>query len=416
MSFRSFFVTCLLISAVASHLAQAQNYKFKVLHTFHGKDGNEPDAQLLRDQAGNMYGTTGEGGANQCGNIGCGTAFEMNKDGKILWLHSFNGQDGETPFPGLLRDASGNLYGTTIYGGTVNHACGSSGCGLVFKLNKAGRETVLHKFNGIDGITPVGPLVEDGRGILYGATQFGSNGGTVFSLNEAGKENTLYSFGCGSDGCDPGAGVILDEAGNIYGTTFDGGDMNCNPGQGCGVVFQLSPRADGTWRETVLHTFEGTDGWGPTAPLLLDSAGNLYGTTENGGNLSCAGGTGCGVVFELSPSSNGTWTETVLYAFCSKSDCTDGNLPGAGSLVRDPSGNLYGTTIRGGHTGCGQESCGVVYKLDASGNETILYNFASGADGYDPLVGVTRDTKGNLYGTALFGGAQSSGTAFEITP
>jgi uncharacterized repeat protein (TIGR03803 family) len=340
----------------------------------------------------------------------------MDKNGKILWLHSFDGSDGETPFPGLLRDTSGNLYGTTIYGGKNIQACGGGGCGVVFKLDENGKQTVLHKFDGVHQWSPVGPLVEDGRGILYGATQFGSNGGTVFSLNEAGKENTLYSFGCGSDGCGPNAGVILDKAGNIYGTTFIGGDLSCNPGQGCGVVFKLSRSPNGTWTETVLYTFGGSDGENPDTPLFLDTAGNLYGTTAYGGNLSCGGGAGCGVAFELSPNSDGAWSETVLHTFCSESNCTDGNRPSSGSLVRDASGNLYGTTTSGGNTGCGGNGCGVVFKLDANGTETVLYTFTGGNDGYQPQVGVTRDTKGNLYGTALFGGAHSDGTTFEISP
>jgi uncharacterized repeat protein (TIGR03803 family) len=150
--------------------------------------------------------------------------------------------------------------------------------------------------------------------------------------------------------------------------------------------------------------------------LFIDETGNLYGTTVYGGNLSCGGGAGCGVAFELSPNSDGAWSETVLHAFCSESNCTDGNRPGSGNLIRDISGNLYGTTIRGGKSGCGGEGCGVVFRLDASGNETVLYEFTGGNDGYDPLGGITRDTQGNLYGTANAGGAHGEGTAFEISP
>jgi uncharacterized repeat protein (TIGR03803 family) len=404
------FIGSLLASAVVAQTAQAQT--FKVLHTFHGKDGIGPDAQLVRDSAAELYGTTAGGGAKNCGNVGCGTVFKIDKKGKILWLHSFNGPDGDFPF-GLLRSAAGgNLYGTTVYGGKASHYCPSSGCGVVFSLNKNGKETVLHKFNGVDGAAPVGPLTEDSADSLYGATSDYNDGGTVFKLDKAGRETVLYRFTCGSDGCHPAAGVILDAAGNIYGTTFIGGDISCNPGQGCGVVF----RVDTAGNEAVLHTFEASDGANPTAPLLLDSAGNLYGTTQNGGNLSCDGGLGCGVVFQLSPNSDGTWTETVLFTFCSQSNCADGMFPSIGDLVRDSSGSLYGTTIRGGGTGCGGDGCGVVFKLDTSGNETVLYNFTGGADGYDPLGGITRDARGNLYGTGDAGGAHGDGTVFMISP
>jgi uncharacterized repeat protein (TIGR03803 family) len=398
------FIALLLASAIVPTQAQAR--KFKVLHTFHGTDGAGPDAQLVRDTTGNLYGTTGTGGSGKCQG-GCGTAFKMDKAGRLVWLHSFNGANGETPFPGLLRDAAGNLYGTTGYGGKVNNHVCPTGCGVVFKLDNSGKETVLHKFNGVEEWFPVGPLVEDRAGSLYGVVQ---NFGSVFKLDKTGKESVLFSFGCGSDGCDPAAGVILDAAGNSYGTTFDGGIGT----QCCGVVYRL----DTSGVETVLHTFEGPDGAGPTAPLLMDSAGNLYGTTKYGGNLQCRGGEGCGVAFELSLNSNGTWAETVLYKFCSESNCIDGQLPGNGALVRDASGNLYGTTVEGGiHTSCsGGSGCGVIFKLDGSGGETVLHNFTGGMDGYYPLAGVTMDAAGNLYGTAAGGGAGGDGTIFKIIP
>jgi len=405
------FIALLLASAILPTQAQAQ--RFKVLHTFKGSDGAGPDAQLVRDSLGNIYGTTIAGGTGKCGNGGCGTAFKMDKNGKLIWLHSFQGGNGRQPFPGLLRDAAGNLYGTTTFGGKENHACGSIGCGVIFKLDKAGKETVLHKFNGIDGSSPAGPLVEDAAGNLFGVTQYGSNGGTVFRLARTGKETVLHSFCCDSDGLNPGAGVILDTAGNIYGTAFIGGDINCNPGQGCGVVFEL----DSSGRETVLHTFEAFDGANPNSPLLLDSAGNLYGTTGKGGNLECQGGLGCGVAFELSPGAGGSWTEKLLYSFCSASKCADGKFPGDGALIRDASGNLYGTTIEGGSdTTCsGGDGCGVVFELDTSGGETVLHSFAAGAGGYYPFTGVTADKAGNLYGSAAAGGGRGDGTLFKVS-
>jgi uncharacterized repeat protein (TIGR03803 family) len=397
-------VTLLLTSAIIP--TQAQGRKFKVLHTFRGTDGIGPDSQLVRDSLGNLYGTAGGGGSGKCGNVGCGTAFKMNKAGKLIWVHSFQEKSGDGPF-GLLRDAAGNLFGTTIYGGKINNHVCSLGCGVVFKLDGSGKETVLHKFGGVEEWFPVGPLMVDPAGSLYGVVQ---NFGSVFKVDNAGRQTILYSFGCGSDGCDPAAGLILDSAGNIYGTTFDGGLGS----QCCGVVFKLDTRG----METVLHTFGGVDGASPWSPLLMDSAGNLYGTTQEGGNLDCQGGQGCGVVYELSPNSNGSWTETVLYTFCSASNCTDGKFPSAGALVRDVAGNLYGTTIEGGaNTGCsGGNGCGVVFRLSAGGAETVIHNFTGGADGYYPLVGVTLDSAGNLYGMANGGGAQNDGTAFKIIP
>jgi uncharacterized repeat protein (TIGR03803 family) len=403
------FITFLLASAIVPTQAQAR--KFKVLHTFKGSDGDGPASQLVRDKAGNLYGTTVVGGSGKCSNGGCGTAFKMDKTGKLIWLHSFQGANGDEPFPGLLRDAAGNLYGTTVYGGDLNHFC-SLGCGVVFRLNKSGKETVLHKFRGDpDGYYPVGPLVKDKAGNFYGATQLGGKGGlgTVFKLSPAGKETMLYHFGGGSEGGAPGAGVILDSGDNIYGTTLIGGS-GCS--QGCGVVFKV----DGSGHETVLHTFGASDGANPASALLMGSAGNLYGTTDNGGNLGCEGGQGCGTVFELSPGLGGSWTETVLYSFCSASNCTDGRVPFPGPLVRDTAGSLYGMTQLGGTYPCAGSGCGVVFKLDTAGKETVLHNFSGGKDGNNPLAGLTMDAAGVLYGSASAGGAHGNGTVFEIMP
>jgi uncharacterized repeat protein (TIGR03803 family) len=344
----------------------------------------------------------------------------MDKNGKLIWLHSFNGPNGMGPFPGMLRDASGSFYGTTAYGGKTGNFCGSFGCGVVFKLDGSGKETVLHKFtSGADGSPPVGPLVEN-QGSFYGGTQYGgTGGGTVFKMDKTtGKEAVLHGFGCDSNGCDVSAGVIRDAAGNIYGVTFLGGDLNCNPGQGCGVVYEI----DTAGNETVLHTFEGEDGANPASVLLFDSAGNLYGTTDSGGNLDCQGGLGCGVVFELSPQSNGTWSEAVLYTFCSLSNCTDGRSPAEGPLIRNSDGNLYGTTELGGTSACNGSGCGVVFKLDKSGSETVLHSFTGGTDGNYPITGLTIDSAGRLYGTAPGGGSANCnppmgcGVVFEITP
>ncbi len=322
----------------------------KVLHSFgDSTDGISPSqAGLIFDAAGNLYGTT----SNKQG-----TVFELTptKDGgwteKIL--HSFNGTDGGFPFAGLTIDAAGNLYGTTYEGGTYNS-------GTVFELTptKGGgwTEKVLHSFgNGADGAVPYAGLTIDAAGNLYGTTLAGGihHVGTVFELTptkgEGWTEKVLHSFGNGADGAFPRAGLIFDSAGNLYGTTSQGGAYNsCMPTiprnniSTCGTVFELTPKAGGRWTERVLYSFNhnGTDGYDPLAGLIFAAAGNLYGTTSMGGSENGRGCfLGCGTVFELTPTKGGGWTEKVVHNF----DGTDGVSPSAG-LIIDAAGNLYGTT------------------------------------------------------------------------
>jgi uncharacterized repeat protein (TIGR03803 family) len=458
----------LMVAAAGAQPSQAQT--FKVLHTFQGgkHDGADPGGVLVRDSAGNLYGTTGYGGTGGC-QYGCGTVFKLNDAGKQVWLHSFKGGNGSAPVAGLVRNAGGNLFGTTEYGGVTT--CGNEyGCGTVFKLNGTGtKETVLHRFTfDPDGYYPEALPVEDDAGNLYGTASLGGTYGVgvVFKVAPNGKETILYNFTGGSDGCGPSPGAILDSVGNLYGVATRGGDGDCNNGHG--VVFEV----DTAGKETVLHTFGGADGALPDSVLLFDSKGNLYGTTVFGGSGSGCGNSGCGTVFELSPQSGGGWSERVLYSFCSLINCTDGEEPDTGPLVRDTAGNLYGTAVFGGnidlcngscgvvfkldstgtesvlHTFTGGSdgaipfaglimdgrgnlygttaeggsiciqsfTCGVVFKLDGSGGETVLYNFTGGTDGYYPLTGVTLDAQGTLYGTATGGGVHGDGTLFKITP
>jgi uncharacterized repeat protein (TIGR03803 family) len=411
------FVTLLLASAIIPTQAQAR--KFKVLHTFHGKDGAGPVGVLIRDAAGNIYGTTAGGGSGNCsGGEGCGTAFKMDKAGKEIWLHSFNGANGANPYAGLLRDAAGNLFGTTLEGGDAG--CNAPyGCGTVFKLDKTGKkETVLHKLTGTpDGWLTEALLVKDKAGNLYGTTYEGGADaqGTVFKIDKTGKETILHSFAGppngGTDGAFSYQGVIRDPAGNLYGVTAKGG------ANGAGALYKL----DTSRNEMLLYSFSaGSDGGDPDSVLLLDSEGSLYGTTANGGNSEC-GGTGCGIVFKLSPQVGGNWSETVLYTFCSLTNCTDGESPGD-SLVMDSAGNLYGTTYFGGAShNCAGAGCGVVFLLAPSGKETVLHSFTGGADGAFPYAGLTMDTSNNLYGTTTGGGAKcytsdTCGVVFTLTP
>jgi uncharacterized repeat protein (TIGR03803 family) len=330
-----------------------------VLYSFSGgADGAYPVAGLIRDEAGNLYGTTAYGGA-----YGSGTVFKVDPSGKESVLYSFTGgSDGAQPFAGLIRDDAGNLYGTTYTGGDHTSYCGegSPGCGVVFKLDTANKETVLHTFTGPpDGDYPEAGLIRDAQGNLYGTTRLGGDlacaniepygCGTVFEVDHTGKEKVLYSFAGEADGSQPAAGVILDAAGNLYGTTMFGGDFEgyCNP-YGCGVAFKLDPAN----KETVLHIFTAPpDGNSPEAGLIQDKKGNLYGTTEFGGTL------GGGTVFELTT----TGTETVLYNF--SDDGPSGRFPTA-PLIGDGKGNAYGTAVQGGDANCGsQYGCGTVFEI-----------------------------------------------------
>jgi uncharacterized repeat protein (TIGR03803 family) len=316
-------------------------------------------------------------------------------------LYSFtSGADGANPLGGLVRDSAGNLYGTTYQGGG---SCGngSENCGTVFELDTSGKETVLYAFppGGGHGVGPVGTLVRDARGSLYGVTFLGGaqNLGRAFELLSGGGEMGIHTFRGGAwrppDGANPSAGLIRDSSGNLYGTTTNGGTGSCS--DGCGTVFEIS-----RGKESVLYLFSGSDGAYPRAPLVRDAKGNLYGTASTGGiGSSCVGDMGCGLVFEVDPSGK----ETVLYKF---TGAADGGQPEAG-LLRDATGNLYGTTAGGG-TG----NAGTVFKLDKAGKETVLHRFKrGGSDGIVPFAGLVRDSAGNLYGTTAYGG---SGTACQL--
>src|SRR5664280_840402 len=273
------------------------------------------------------------------------------------------------------------------------------------------QEKVLHNFNndGTDGVGPRASLIFDAAGNLYGTTRIGGTygSGTVFELMPVAggtwTEQVLHSFGNGADGREPVAGLILDTAGNLYGTTVAGGTY------GDGTVFELTPAAGGNWTEQVLHNFnsDGTDGTNPNAGLIFDATGNLYGTTPDGGTYAYYG-----TVFELTPDGSGGWTERVLHSF---GNGTDGSSPYTG-LVFDAAGNLYGATLYGGTYG----AAGTVFELTPAGGgtwtEQVLHNFGSGTDGANPYAALVRDAAGNLYGTTNYGGTNNDGTVFEITP
>ena len=305
----------------------------------------------------------------------------------LLW--SFAGDPGPgNPYAGLFQDTAGNLYGTTYGGGT-------SGAGTVFKVSKTVKDTVLYNFcayNCTVGYNPYAGLIQDTAGNLYGTTSQGgsSNDGAVFKLTKSGEETVLYSFTGGTtDGCDPEGGLLRDTAGNLYGTTYACGVS------GYGTVFKLSPGK--TWTETILHSFAYSDGANPyLTSLLMDAKGNLYGITSKGGG-------GYGTVYKLSIKSK---KFTLLYSF------TGGTADGcysSGTPLRDTKGNLYGTS-----EACGSSNLGIVWKLSKQGKETILHNFAGGtSDGANPYAGVIMDA-GDLYGTTYAGGASGLGTVYEL--
>ncbi len=383
----------------------------KVLHSFNdGRDGALPNARLALDAAGNLYGTTTQGGA-----YNDGTVFKLTPKATGGWtekvLHNFNlnGRDGANPFSGgLIFDASGNLYGTTYQGGVYNK-------GTVFELTPqtdgGWTEKVLHSFNpnGKDGTGPLGLLTLDGAGNLYGTAGGGAySDGTVFELTlqaDGGwAEKVLHSFNPhGTDGLYPEAGVTIDAAGHLYGTTSNGGAY------GYGTVFELTPRAGGSWTEKVIYNFNvsGMGGTNPYAGLIIDQSGNLYGSTADFGTQ------GAGTVFELMPQSGGGWLEKVLHQF--NPDGRDGIEPMA-SLVFDNAGNLYGTMVYGGTYGEG-----TVFELTSQAGggwaEKVVHNFNSnGKDGQNPIGGLILDTTNDLFGTTYRGGNFTFGTVFEITP
>jgi uncharacterized repeat protein (TIGR03803 family) len=391
-----------------------------VLYRFTGGvDGGVPDSTLTFDALGNLYGTTSYGGAS----IFYGTVFKLTPASGGAWketvLHNFRGgSDGSAPTAGVVFDAAGNLYGTTSDGGLY-------GYGTVFELTPTStgwEKHMLHQFKGSangDGEYPWAGVILDSAGNLYGTTQLGGPSsttcpagcGTVFKLihlSTGWSEEILYAFtGLKGDGAGASTGLILDKAGNIYGTTSEGGSTG-----NYGTVYQLRHISTG-WQERIIFEFTGQQtGESPYAGLTQDATGTLYGTTSYGGSI------GYGTVFELTPSSTG-WTEQVLYSF---SAGADGGFP-SGSLLLDSSGNLYGTTSVGG---CCADGVVFELISSPTGNwsENVLYSFSGSTnkDGSEPLGGVISDANGNLYGTTSMGGygpcsgGLGCGVVFQISP
>jgi uncharacterized repeat protein (TIGR03803 family) len=401
--FSSLLRQSLVIFALAATLTSttAAKPKFKILHTVPGG--------LTFDTKGNLYGVTGGGGDHNQGTI-----FELTP-GAHGWtlhtIHSFDGQNGGSPNGGLIFDAAGNFYGTALGGPS------SQGGGVAYEMVRGSggwNFTILYDFclqyHCPEGGFP-GPLTMDDVGNLYGLAAGGAyDEGVVFELVlGAGasdwNELVLYNFEGTKTGFGPSGPLIFDGAGNLYGTTFRGGKTSSFCYSGCGTVFRLRRGSGGGWTESVLFSFNGSDGLSPYSGVVSDRSGKLYGTTNQGGGSRC-GETTCGTVFMLAKGPNGRWKETVLYDF---PEPANGSNPTSG-VIFDKAGSLYGTA-GGGSSSC-SGGCGVVYQLTPTATGKwkyrLLHKF-TGQDGGYPGGGVVRDTKDNLYGTAY-------DVVYKITP
>jgi hypothetical protein len=439
----SVFVFLLIVALSASAVAQATE---STIYSFNDTtDAGFPEAGVILDRSGNLYGATTEGGdLALCSGLGCGSVFKLAPNSDGSWeetlLYSFAGPplDGASSYAPLVFDPQGNLYGTTYYGGSGPCNTGQfAGCGTVFELTRKPSgswiETVIYNFQGgSDGAWPAAGVTLDAAGNLYGTTNVGGGGGsctlgsvpsgcgTVFKLahNSDGTwtESVVHQFQGGPDGAEPYGGLIFDKQGNLYGTTGSGGFYACRLGnkftpEGCGTVFRLRLNSSG-WTKTTVYNFKGgQDGQNPAWNLTFDSVGRLYGTTEFGGGLVLS--FGYGTVFELTPNSQGAWSETVLYRFTGNGD---GGLPFSG-VTFDSVGNLYGVAFTG-----------TIYELTPSSigqwTETTIHTFTGKPDGSLPIGQLVRDQNGNFFGTTEWGGSgtgtmcqsQGCGIVFEVTP
>jgi uncharacterized repeat protein (TIGR03803 family) len=396
----------LLVAAMFVNHARASNTQ--VVYSFGGGDGAYFDTELVMDKSGNLYGTSVQGG-----NFNSGNVFQLTPT-RMGWmltvLYNFTGGlDGGQPYKGVTLDSHGDLYGTAVTGGIGG--C-EGGCGVVYKLSHSHgswKQSVIYSFTGgSDGSGPGSPVVFDKQGNLFGATPVGgtSGAGTIYELKQE-KDGTwklalVHSFTGGTDGAGGSAGRLLfDHKGNIYGVATSGGAY------GSGTAFQLSSVQQGKWKLKTLYAFKGQPDAGfPYGGLVFDSAANLYGTTYYDGKNDI------GAIYELSPV-GGKWKETVLHSFAGGSDGNES----LSTMVSDAAGNLYGTTIAGGASGC---DCGTIFKLAARAKGlrkySVVYRFKGAPDGAYLYAGMVPDSAGRFYGITLQGGSANIGTIFKFIP
>jgi uncharacterized repeat protein (TIGR03803 family) len=401
---------------------------FTILLNFNGHNGSSPTDTLVADANGNLYGTANQGGTHNDGIV-----FELTPTAQGPWketiLYSFaGGSDGVFPWAGVILDSAGNIYGTTSLGGGSTNC--TSGCGIVFQLTKgssgAWTEHILYTFSGkTDGSDPIGLAIDPG-GNLYGTTANGglqscTDGcGTIYQLTPsssgAWKKTVLHVFRSGTtDGAEPNAALVFDSQGNLYGTTNAGGDTGCYF-LGCGTVFELKAAGGGRWSYRIIYFFGvAPDGFGPAGALVVDKQGNLFGATGNGGGTSCPD-YGCGTIFELRSQADNTWTEIVLYRFQGGDDGAFPNAP----VALSSAGNIYVSTEAGGHPDtCSGFGCGTLEELTPSGSGTFTGNVLihwGASPGIEPYAGLMIDANGNLYGTVSEGGNNGNGLVFEYKP
>jgi uncharacterized repeat protein (TIGR03803 family) len=405
-------VVTILAMALLAIATPASAQTLDVLHHFAGgTDGNYPQGGVIRDAEGNLYGTTAFGGVS-CELAGCGTVYKIDKNGEYTVLYRFQwGNDGAAPRAGLVRDAAGNLYGTTQ---------GQGSPATVFKVDKNGNETVLFVFENSkkDGCCADAPLVLDAAGNLYGTSPFGiDENGVVYKIDAHGRFSVVHTFTDIADGALPYGGLVIDASGNLYGATVNGGDdlkkrscytdYNSVFENGCGTVFKITPNGE----FSVLYRFHGSADGGNPVSVVLDPAGNLYGVTDSGGDLKCSTVflSGCGTIFKIDTAGK----FSVLHTF-RPNPVTN---PNYNNLFLDSKGNIYGSNQEYPYS-----EAGTLFELDTTGKYTVLYTFSDESDGLG-ISGAMIAPNGDFYGTLATGGGFNCGsfggpcgTVFKLTP
>ncbi|MFZ0317691.1 MAG: choice-of-anchor tandem repeat GloVer-containing protein [Candidatus Sulfotelmatobacter sp.] len=385
-----YLTTTFAAAVVLIAAAPAYGQTFTTLVDFNGSNSRNPQAALIQGTDGNFYGTAPQGGPDTFGTI-----FQLTPAGALTTLYSFcllaKCADGEMPSGGLVQGTDGNFYGTTQSGGANDY-------GTIFKITSTGTLTTLHSFTNADGAYPQAALVQAPDGTFYGTTREGGlvgSYGSVFEITPAGVFKALHSF-TGTDGAYPVSGLVRAADGNLYGTAqIGGGGAYCGANTGCGTVFKITP----TGTLTTLHSFDGADGTNPLS-TLVETSGGFYGTTYQGGDLTCDGTYGCGTVFKITPSG----ALTTLHRF----HAADGGFPFSG-VTYASDGNFYGTTEYGV-----AGPYGTIFEITPPGVLTTLESFDN-TDGTHPLGGLLQASDGTFYGTTVLGGSSNDGVIFSFS-